>query len=848
MNWLETLLTPALVRAVGYTLLHSLWQGALVALALAGLLLLLRRHSAQVRYSVTAASLGLILLLAGVTFMRYYLTAAPASVATSSEAWVQSAAADAMATVAPAAEHPLSKKVVLAYIEHNLPLIVTVWLLGLLTMTLRLLGGLAYVQRLRHYGTRPLGLAWQHRLANLSERAGLKRPVALLESSLVRVPVVVGHLKPMILLPLGAVAGLSPMQMEAILAHELAHVARRDYLVNIIQSIAEILFFYHPAVWFLTATLRSERENCCDDVAASLCGDPLVLARALAALAELGLERAVAPRLTMAAVGPQGSLLGRVRRLVQRRGAPTFSEGFLAACVVMMGIVLLSISAVAALAHPHLAAAAPRLLRQAMPAFITQPDIKQIEATVAETAALTDATCSSDDDDDDRKRKRKAKNKGESRVIVLDREVNRRGGPGSVIIEKDKKGRLTDLYVNGERVETSSSDRRGGKKDNESRVEVIQVPSGSGYAHRYIAPGRYEYSFDSEKFEKEFKDKFGKDFDKKFYKLDKDFAKNFKYQRLEDGQTRVFRLGPDGQLNPQVYVDAEGITRNALREAERGLEKARQQADLSEADRERIEQQLEKIRDQRQDLEESRHEAEERVRERDEARREAEADRREAEAERREEAARAREERAREREERAREREERNREVEEKLVGELRRDGLITDTNNFTFQLTSSRLTVNGKEQPEAMLRKYLGIYKELNERDLNAGGSMTITRNNTNRSIIYNSTGTPAPAAPRPPRAPRPSVAPTAPKAPRTPRAPRTPKTTLINSVDVRSALVRDQIIEDDDNTLQFRLNNNEMVVNGKKQPADVAARYRKLLGGTEGSNVNMDIVVNND
>ncbi|GAA4375653.1 M56 family metallopeptidase [Hymenobacter koreensis] len=832
MNWLETLLTPALVRAVGYTLLHSLWQGALVALALAGLLLLLRRHSAQVRYTVTAASLGLILLLACVTFTRYYLTAPQAVTEAAQQVQVPSAAYEAAVAEAPAA-HPLSKQVVLAYIEHNLPLIVTLWLLGLLTMTLRLLGGLAYVQRLRHYGTRPLGLAWQHRLANLSERAGLKRPVALLESSLVRVPVVIGHLKPMILLPLGAVAGLSPAQMEAILAHELAHVARRDYLINIIQSVAEILFFYHPAVWFLTATLRSERENCCDDVAASLCGDPLVLARALAALAELGLERTAAPRLTMAAVGPRGSLLGRVRRLVQGRGAPTFSEGFMAACVVMMGMVVLCLSAVAALAHPHLAAAAPRLLRQALPALTVPAAPPAPLAPLAPQAPQAP----SNDDDDDRKRKAKRQRGKDTQLIVVDRNTasSRRGAPGSVIIEKDKKGRLKELYVNGQRIETDTPDRRGGKKDDE-RVQIVQMPA-SDYVRYHTLPGSYTYINNSsadKELDKAFKSKVRKEFEKGF---------KYKYETGSDGNVRVFRLDPD--------VDEAALVEHSLRDATRSLERALSDRNLSDGDRERMEEKLSELRGRLEMQDEVRRDADERRREADAVRREADARRREEAAVRREAEARRREEAARVREERARERAERSRIFEEKFVGELRRDGLITDTRNFNLVLTNSSLTLNGKQQPETVLRKYLKIYREVHGSDMTSTGSMSIARNGTDEHVITRDAESYSymPAPPRPPRAPSAPSAPSAPRAPRAPRAPQAPKTTFLNSVDIRSELLRDQLINSGDRTLQFRLNNKEMVVNGKAQPAEVAERYRKLLGGAEGSrSVNMDIVIDND
>ena len=379
MSALEQFISPALTRALGWTLLHSLWQGALVAAVLAGALLLLRRQRAEVRYGLAVGALAVIVALAGSTFELYFRADAGTAAglgrnaersaerphsgsATATRAAVASTASgrnfaprDA-ATAAPAPPDWLATG--LRYFDQHLPLLVVAWGLGLLAISLRLVGGLLYVQRLRRYRVRPLGAAWQARLAALAGRCGIRQPVALLESALVRVPLVVGHVRPVILLPLGAVAGLPPTYLEAILAHELAHVLRRDYLVNLLQTVAEALFFYHPAVWFVGRCVRTERENCCDDQATALCGgDALRLARALTALAEWCQNNAgaTAPRLALAAIGGRGALLGRVRRLVQRRpAASTLAEGLLAGALVLGGLGLLGGSVVlAGTSSPH---------------------------------------------------------------------------------------------------------------------------------------------------------------------------------------------------------------------------------------------------------------------------------------------------------------------------------------------------------------------------------------------------------------------------------------------------------------------------------------------------------------
>ena len=211
------------------------------------------------------------------------------------------------------------------------------WLSGVALLTLRLLAGWLWVQRLSSRGTSPAPRGWQQMVVRLSKRLHISRPIRLLESAMVEVPTVIGWLRPVVLMPASALAGMAPEQLEAILAHELAHIRRHDYLVNLLQTLVETLLFYHPAVWWLSRRIRIERENCCDDLAVSLCGDPYAYAKALADLEEL---RADSGRLVLAATG--GSLLYRVRRLlgapVARRPRPWLAGGRATAVVLIAGI------------------------------------------------------------------------------------------------------------------------------------------------------------------------------------------------------------------------------------------------------------------------------------------------------------------------------------------------------------------------------------------------------------------------------------------------------------------------------------------------------------------------------
>ena len=207
-------------------------------------------------------------------------------------------------------------------IEPLLPTLMLAWLIGVAMLSLRLLTGWLWVQRLRTHGVAEASEACRTMTRRLARRLHISRAVTLLESSLVDVPTVIGFLKPVVLLPASALGGLAPHQLEAILAHELAHIRRHDYLVNLLQTLVETVLFYHPAVWWLSRRIRIERENCCDDLAVSLCGDPVAYALALADLEALRSGPAPDHHIAMAATG--GSLLQRVRRLL---GAPSSHTG-----------------------------------------------------------------------------------------------------------------------------------------------------------------------------------------------------------------------------------------------------------------------------------------------------------------------------------------------------------------------------------------------------------------------------------------------------------------------------------------------------------------------------------------
>lgn len=309
---MELVLSPdhPAVRALGWALLHFVWQGAAIGGLAAVAMYCLRGRSPRARYGVGCAALLLMALAPLLTGIAAYEPAVtlPAG-ALPAGAGERATVLARLGEVAGQLRRTADWR---GRLEEAFPSLVGLWLVGITVLSVRMAGGWGYARRLARRAVRPAGEAWQGRLDELARRVGVARPVRLLESALVRVPTVVGWARPVVLLPLAAVTGLTPRQLEAVLLHELAHVRRHDYLVNLVQSALEVLLFYHPGVWWVSERVREEREACCDDVAVAACGDALVYARALTELE--GLRSAAPARLALAADG--GSLLHRIRRLV----------------------------------------------------------------------------------------------------------------------------------------------------------------------------------------------------------------------------------------------------------------------------------------------------------------------------------------------------------------------------------------------------------------------------------------------------------------------------------------------------------------------------------------------------
>ncbi len=314
MIGLGDLIHSSLAHRIGWALLHSLWQGALVGGAFWLARSAMRRCSANARYSMGCLALGLLAAMPVITFV---MIGAPS---THPGAGVPSAAAIletgrgvlGLGDVELIAGKPANSffQWCAFLLGRFAPFATLGWLLGMGILSLRLMRGYQWTRKIRTSEADPVEPAWIEMLDDLRVRFGISRPVCLLKSALVDVPTMVGWLRPVILLPAAGLVGLTPAQIEAVFAHELAHVRRWDYLANACQCLMETLMFYQPVVWWISRCVREERENCCDDLVVKICKDRLEYARALTALEEL---RSDLPTCALAATG--GSLIGRIRRL-----------------------------------------------------------------------------------------------------------------------------------------------------------------------------------------------------------------------------------------------------------------------------------------------------------------------------------------------------------------------------------------------------------------------------------------------------------------------------------------------------------------------------------------------------
>lgn len=323
MNFTHLVFDEKYLTAIGWTLAQSIWQIALVSGLLWVVLRVMARASSRHRYAAGLSALVLMLLLSGWTFLdqlsqissnqrEQVLTSIALSEQVATVAFISAGDAEVMT-------QPFSLSYLVGQIEKFLPYLVNLWMLGALFYAVRLLGSFYDLHKLHRKHHESVSSVWLKKVDSLSAALGLYHKVQVLTSTLVRTPITYGYLKPVILLPASLVFSLSPAQMEAIIAHELAHIKRNDYLVNLLQSCMEVVFFFHPCFWWVNQLVNEERENATDDLALAAGVSSYDLAYGLAEVANY--SGSPAPDMALAASGNNHTTLQRIKRILGHKAS-----------------------------------------------------------------------------------------------------------------------------------------------------------------------------------------------------------------------------------------------------------------------------------------------------------------------------------------------------------------------------------------------------------------------------------------------------------------------------------------------------------------------------------------------
>ncbi|MCF2490623.1 M56 family metallopeptidase [Dyadobacter sp. CY347] len=338
MKLIQNLLSDAAITCFGWTLIHSIWQGAFILFIAFAAFYLLRRKSANLKYIAGVGFMSAQVFVSVLTFIYYYFKATSAPLA-GAATFAKSAGIMHLAssTVSFATNYklPLSFKVQL-WLSAHLNELVVCWLIGAAFLLLRFAGGWIFTERLRAKANIVMDREWRARFGVITAKMNITQSVEFRETAKIVTPMVIGAFSPVVLIPIGLLSGFSTAQVEAILAHELAHIRRNDYLINMLQSFVEVVFFFHPAIWWLSDRIRAEREHCCDDIALAVCGDKMSLAHALVKVAEWQ----ATPRMAMAFASKKPLLLQRVQRVLGLQTKPSRTFGNFPIMLVALSLVI----------------------------------------------------------------------------------------------------------------------------------------------------------------------------------------------------------------------------------------------------------------------------------------------------------------------------------------------------------------------------------------------------------------------------------------------------------------------------------------------------------------------------
>lgn len=338
MSEFVSMIDPVL-RSTGWMLIHSLWQGLVIG-GIAFLLIRFATARSEHSYKVLVGALSLFLIVCAATF-AYYITNDSSSVHQPIQIATESQENVVIVATTGAEESGEQFAFITGFLNTHITSIVYIWLAGLFFFGLRFFSGLFELRKIKA-SAQYVSHNVMARANEIVDKMMIKKGVSIFQSAIVKSPMVIGHLKPMVIFPLGMLSGIPAGHLEAILAHEMAHIKRYDYLVNIMQSVVEVLFFYHPVVWWMSNKIRDEREHCCDDIAVAYCNNPKEYVRALADVESYAVTNSL---LTTAFPGKKMKLFERAKRIVtpKNKVISTFDKVF----AIILAVILFGVTSVA---------------------------------------------------------------------------------------------------------------------------------------------------------------------------------------------------------------------------------------------------------------------------------------------------------------------------------------------------------------------------------------------------------------------------------------------------------------------------------------------------------------------
>ncbi len=342
MKSMTQFISEETIYALAWTVLHSLWQGLLIALVFSLVYYNLKNKSSRFKYHLAIAALFAIVFSSAYTFVSLNKLDSGQSLQEYSVPTTVIASAD---TYQMALKTNASNwfEISLSFLDNNSKYVVGIWVFGLFFFVLKMLFGLYSVNQIRFSAETIIDKSWQEKIDKFLVNLGSRKSVEIAQSSLIKIPMMIGFFKPMILFPVGVINQMDAKEVEAIIAHELSHVLRNDYFMNIIQTCVEVLFYFNPAVWWISSIVRSERENACDDMAINLTHSNVDYAKALL---NLGYQQSNSNSLVMSFGGKKKKLLNRVQRILNNsQHKPRVMEKIITSILLLVLIVGISMGA-----------------------------------------------------------------------------------------------------------------------------------------------------------------------------------------------------------------------------------------------------------------------------------------------------------------------------------------------------------------------------------------------------------------------------------------------------------------------------------------------------------------------